>query len=636
MDLSGYQALVWSLTGVLLAAFAGFAMVYAWVRRRRLAGSIKFNQEEFITARRQVGAIRIGWSFFAGALGAWVISGPPSYTASGYGYGAGAIGLVFYSLSSGLPVIMVAFAGDLIRRKVPHVLSLTDFMGWRFGYVAKSYVVLLCMFNMAIATLAEYTTIGTLFGVYLGSKAYAITITVGLLTMVYTAYGGLFISIITDQVQGIAVCLLFTICVIYMAADFRHDLPKPFPGDCCSAGADGSFCPENPLGFCLSGKNTIGYSSIFVMPASLFTATVFSEAMWQRAWASADKRALVRGSILGCTGIVLVVFFVGLCGILAAWAGLITDSTDTNLYFLAALGAVGADNHISKWIGVVVMLLAVGMNMSAIDSLQNGLGAAISSHFLKGRPVMWTRAAVLLINVPLIVLGARPGGLDLKVLDLFLIANMICCTSAIPVLSGVLDSCGLLTPIFLFVPSTWHERAKAAGARRLPRRLYQALYDVPLAPYLGGASLVFSCVLSIFLTSVYGVSYYNSHFESIAAANAYLPKYQSKDFSNAMNFTWMGNGYQWQFFLVPLCVSLGALMLCWVFNWTLQRFWGKPAVTGFTAPATHPDLYPAAEPSESDEEAKGSSGSAEFIAKPEDGPVADEFVAMSVRPATAV
>lgn len=85
--------------------------------------------------------------------------------------------------------------------------------------------------------------------------------------------------------------------------------------------------------------------------------------------------------------------------------------------------------------------------------------------------------------------------------QLFLIANMICCTSAIPVLSGVLDSFGLLTPVFLFVPTSWHERAKAVGARRLPRRLYQALYDVPLAPYLGGASLVFSCVLSIFLTS---------------------------------------------------------------------------------------------------------------------------------------
>lgn len=66
MDLSGYQALVWSLTGVLLAAFAGFAMVYAFVRRRRLAGAIKFNQEEFITARRQVGPTQRG---IGGALG---------------------------------------------------------------------------------------------------------------------------------------------------------------------------------------------------------------------------------------------------------------------------------------------------------------------------------------------------------------------------------------------------------------------------------------------------------------------------------------------------------------------------------------------------------------------------------------
>jgi hypothetical protein len=157
---------------------------------------------------------------------------------------------------------------------------------------------------------------------------------------------------------------------------------------------------------------------------------------------------------------------------------------------------------------------------------QNGLGAAISSHFLKGRSMGWTRVAVLVINVPLIVLGARPGHLDLKVLDvsaapdcllsarlrashsmanlllccwaglggwrrrgrcwfrhtpavvvwwhlcelvflpgppqLFLLANMICCTSAIPVLIG------------------------------LSSRLHHLI---------GGASMVFSCILSIFLTS---------------------------------------------------------------------------------------------------------------------------------------
>ncbi len=44
------------------------------------------------------------------------------------------------------------------------------------------------------------------------------------------------------------------------------------------------------MAFCLAGTNKPGYSSIFVMPASLFTATVFSEAMWQRAWASSDRK----------------------------------------------------------------------------------------------------------------------------------------------------------------------------------------------------------------------------------------------------------------------------------------------------------------------------------------------------------
>ena len=131
---------------------------------------------------------------------------------------------------------------------------------------------------------------------------------------------------------------------------------------------------------------------------------------------------------------------------------------------LQALGALNNASQISKWIGVVVMLLAVCMNMSAVDSLQvcrqggwagrlgvlgsqscrarpvgvlsccpsawlssciprlplppqNGLTAGFSSHLLKGKPVSWTKLAVLVINVPLVVLGARPNGLDLKVLD---------------------------------------------------------------------------------------------------------------------------------------------------------------------------------------------------------------------------
>ena len=50
--------------------------------------------------------------------------------------------------------------------------------------------------------LAEYSTIGSLFGQYLGSTPVPSIVVVGVLTMIYTTYGGLLISIYTDQIQG--------------------------------------------------------------------------------------------------------------------------------------------------------------------------------------------------------------------------------------------------------------------------------------------------------------------------------------------------------------------------------------------------------------------------------------------------
>lgn len=53
-------------------------------------------------------------------------------------------------------------------------------------------------------------------------------------------------------------------------------------------------------------------------------------------------------------------------------------------------------------------------------------------------------------------------------------------------------------------------------------------------------------------------------------------------------------------------MSVGSLMLCAALNAALQRFHKQPAVLGFTAPATHPHLYPGEGPEEEEEE--GSDG----------------------------
>ena len=548
-----------------------------------------------------MGSIFIGWSFYAGAVGALVIASPANYASY-----AGMLGLVFYSLASGLPFIMIAFAGEKIRTKVPHVLSLTDYMGWRFGFAAKTLVICIVMFNMSIALLAEYNTIGSIFKSFVGSVPYPMIILVGTLTTIYTAYGGLLVSIYTDQVQGVFSLIFFGMLAIYLAATFRPDsLPTPMPcspndyycisgtPNCATFDAYNAENPDAPYPCPISG-----YSAIFVMPASLFAATIFSEAMWQRVWASRDKRALHLGAIYGAIAVILVVFFAGLCGLLAAWAGLITETTDGNLYLFQVLagGQIPSIPTVSNWIGAICVVCAVIMNEGAVDSIQNGMAGALTSYITpmyKKWTLNMTRFLVLGLNVALIILAiylngcfsnacGDPAFLKVTVLQLFLIANMLACCAALPVLAGLFNS---------------------------------------LHRTFGGGSFLFSALFPILCVSIYGVDYYNKTFPE-GYEDVYSNKiYHAGNFNDAMFYTWIGNGYAWQFFLVPLGVSLGSILMCCGGNYLYQRFASdkKIALPGLQAPATHPDLYPAdiaypaAVPSPSPLEENGSDGSSEYV-----------------------
>lgn len=141
---------------------------------------------------------------------------PPQYASF-----AGIVGVVVYAIASGIPILLIALFGTRITRDMPHVFSLSDFMGWRFGPVAKTVVVLVALFNMSIALLAEYTTIGTIFSDFVGSVSFVIIIVIGVLTLLYTAAGGLAVSIATDQVQGIASAILALVVTIFVAATYR-------------------------------------------------------------------------------------------------------------------------------------------------------------------------------------------------------------------------------------------------------------------------------------------------------------------------------------------------------------------------------------------------------------------------------
>jgi hypothetical protein len=77
-----------------------------------------------------------------------------------------------------------------------------------------------------------------------------------------------------------------------------------------------------------------GYIAAFTLTVSLISSTFFSEAMWQRVWASHDRRALFGGAAIGSSAIVVLVFLSGFGGWLALAGGMATPETNPNLILM--------------------------------------------------------------------------------------------------------------------------------------------------------------------------------------------------------------------------------------------------------------------------------------------------------------
>ncbi|GJP78331.1 hypothetical protein CLOP_g8651 [Closterium sp. NIES-67] len=340
--------IAYTLAVAVVLAFGLSACAYAAYREMLQGGPD--SPDFFLTARRSVKTFMVAWSFFASAMGSWALFGPPSYCLT-----AGATGTLVYSLFSGLPVLLVAWLGSVVHRLVPDVVSMADYVRRRFGLLFSLYISLLMVLNMAIAMTAEYTAVGDLFQHVLGAPRVPIVLLLGATAMLYTAAGGLYVSIVTDQWQALASIIFTALLTTLVLATF----PSPLP----------------PLSPNLGWSNPLGLASLVFMPVSLLATTLFNEAMWQRCWASASPSSLLWGAALGSAAITAVVSLLGFAGLLAAWSGVYQpsgpdDSGNTILFSLF--------RH-QKWALVTVTLLSVTMSESAVDSLQNAMVDTIAS-----------------------------------------------------------------------------------------------------------------------------------------------------------------------------------------------------------------------------------------------------------------
>jgi solute:Na+ symporter, SSS family len=336
------------------------------------------------------------------------------------------IAVLGYSIGSAMPAILIGvLVGPKIRAMTERkkggsggkAFSTTDFGRQRYGRIMQVTIACVSGFYMFIFIVAELTAISNIFKVVTNvySKAFGIivAVSVGFCTLFYTAIAGLPASIVTDKFQGIIMAVL--VVLLTLTVSLRKD-NRVTPA-------------EFNLASNWTGEGAMAAATLILAIAS---AELFNQGTWQRVWAARDERAMRHGFALGSIMVFFLMMFFGILAMLAYANDPIAYDNGTKLSFLSFFDLL---EPLHPGWHVVTLILVTALAASSIDSLQNGMACIFSRDLVKigWNPKWIARTLVVLLNIPAIYLA----GEGRSVLELFLVADLVCSTSVFPVFCGL-------------------------------------------------------------------------------------------------------------------------------------------------------------------------------------------------------
>ena len=382
------------MTWMPMAAVGAALIVFLWVGLR--ARTAHAPVDDYLTARRSQRAGTLAWSFLASGLGAWILFVPPEIGAF-----VGPVALAGYAVGAALPFLVLAWCGPAIWRLLPNGRSLTDLAGERFGALMRGWVLLLSLLYMLCFVTAELTAVGAIVTLLTGTDGRWAVLAVAVVTLTYTTWGGLRASLATDRWQGWLVLALLALVALAIGQQ-----PLTLPDE-----------PTAPA----SAPLPVGLSVALTLIIAVTAANVFHQGYWQRVWSADSTHALRRGAWLGALGTAAAIALVGALGILAARQGLPLGQPPMPFFALV--------QHAPAWVVAPVLVLAVALVASSVDTLQNAIAALLVSQ-RRDASLAGARWATVLLMVPVIAVAWQ----GLSVLRLFLIADLLCATAVVPLL----------------------------------------------------------------------------------------------------------------------------------------------------------------------------------------------------------
>ena len=395
-----YALLLIFFIGLLFALIGGF-----FTRKHQTLSN-------YLTADRNVGTLSLTTSLIASALGAWILFGPSSAATWG---GLGSV--IGYSLGTAFPMIVFIFLGTKIRKIFPKCNTLTEFIYKKFGKNLFKLVLLLIIFYMFIFLCAEVTAVSLLVNYISGTPLWITSALVIATTLIYTLYGGLRASILTDNLQFFIV-LFFLFISFYFLFNINSNYI--------------SFdIIKNKSSHLFSAKYIPNYTAGLTFFIAVAATNLFHQGNWQRVFAARSNKILKRSLILSFIIIIPIVFFMGATGILAVT---IDNKVNPDLAFFSIL----LKDKI-EFLSVIIIILAISLTISTVDTLVNAISSIVivdgKKFYLYSKQKNYLRLSkffVVILSVISFVIASK----GFSILYLFLLADLLCCAAVFAVFYG--------------------------------------------------------------------------------------------------------------------------------------------------------------------------------------------------------
>ena len=389
-----------------MVAFAVVGAMYVWRRTITL--------EQYLTARNTAGGFTVTATLVASIIGAWVLFSPAEAATW-----AGLVALVGYGVGQAAPILAFLVVGPRMRRLIPQGHSLTEYSWYRYGRAMYGLTLAITVFYLFTFLTAEMTAIALAVNLISDVPLGLTAVLAGLATLGYTVYGGLRASIFTDTIQFVLLVPLLLVVLIVVLVQLGGW------GD-----AFGSVRDTAPALLSFSHRPGIEFGGTLII--AILAANLFHQGLWQRVYACKTERELRTGFLWAGVLVVPLVIAGGLFGLWAAGRGL-GEPASVALFSVALEVLPG-------WAVVTLMVLALVLVMSSMDTLMNGIASSFTSGLPHLRP-RWgakrllssSRAITVVLTIPAMAVASQ----GYSVLYLFLIADLVCAGAMIPVFLGL-------------------------------------------------------------------------------------------------------------------------------------------------------------------------------------------------------